>query len=75
MVEFPLVARRFARVCGAGWISIPDQADLTTLASSHLPSSNRLLALAGMWETSTFEASFHARLNVASAGIFEQKQR
>jgi hypothetical protein len=28
-----------------------------------------------MWETNTFDASFHARLNVASAVIPEQKQR
>jgi hypothetical protein len=28
-------------------------------------SSNRHLAQVGMWETNTFAASFHARLNVA----------
>jgi hypothetical protein len=38
-------------------------------------SSNRPLSQAGMWETNTFAASFHARLNVALAGIFRQKQR
>jgi hypothetical protein len=28
-------------------------------------SSNGVSGLAGMWETNTFKASFHARLNVA----------
>jgi hypothetical protein len=38
-------------------------------------SSTRDLTLAGMWETNTSAASFHARLNVALAGDFPVKAR
>ena len=35
-------------------------------------SSNRAVSQAGMWETNTLAASFHARLNVALTGYFQQ---
>jgi hypothetical protein len=38
-----------------------------SLADIKIPSSSAVSGLAGMWETNTFKASFHARLNVASS--------
>jgi hypothetical protein len=62
MVEFPLVGPA-SRECFAppGRIyprNLPS-ADIKILSSNEVSSS------AGMWETNTFKASFHARLNVA----------
>jgi hypothetical protein len=64
MVEFPFgwpggaasASRRQARIYPRN----PPPADIKIL------SSNGVSGLAGMWETNTFKASFHARLNVAS---------
>src|ERR1017187_10768095 len=62
MVEFPLVVRRSAKGLRRrlrNLSQIPPSADI------NFASSNRHLTQADMWETSTFTASFHARLNVA----------
>jgi hypothetical protein len=72
MVEFPLVARQSARVLRRQLDFYPRCPDLPTLILRHEPGQ---LILADMWETNTFEASFHARLNVASAAVPGQKQR
>jgi hypothetical protein len=62
MVEFPLVGpasrERFASPERNYPRNLPP-ADIKIL------SSNGVSGLAGMWETNTFKASFHARLNVA----------
>src|SRR3954447_3647603 len=62
MVEFPLVARRSARGLRRRldiYLRSPRFADI------NFASSNRGLFPSDMWETNTFAASFHARLNVA----------
>src|SRR5207248_1234703 len=41
-----------------------------TFADINFASSNRRLTQASMWETNTFAASFHARLNVAAFAVF-----
>jgi hypothetical protein len=48
---------------------------MSRFADINFTPSSRALILTGMWETNTFGASFHARLNVASAVIAKQKQR
>src|SRR4029079_2387295 len=70
MVEFPLVARRSARGFAA---PVRFLSQLPRFADINFASSNRALSQAGMWETSTFAASFHARLNVALRGHFRTK--
>jgi hypothetical protein len=63
MVEFPLVVWRSAfRVLRRQFEIYPR---LPAFADINFASSNRYLTQAGMWETNTFGASFHARLNVA----------
>src|SRR4030088_2334262 len=70
MVEFPLVARRSAR----GFATpVRFLSQLPRFADINFTSSNRALSQAGMWETNTFGASFHARLNVALIGYFRAK--
>jgi hypothetical protein len=72
MVEFPLVVRRSAKgFCGAG----RNLSQIPLFADINFVSSNRRLTQAGMWETSTFAASFHARLNVALQRDFRPKPR
>src|SRR6476660_756873 len=60
MVEFPLVGP-VARVCAPArnLSQIPPFADI------NFASSKAVSDPIGMWETNTFIASFHARLNVA----------
>jgi hypothetical protein len=62
MVEFPLVDPA-SRECFA----TPERIYPRNLPSADIKilSSNGVSGLAGMWETNTFKASFHARLNVA----------
>src|SRR3954470_19352933 len=63
MVEFPLVVWRNAfRVLRRQFEVYPGCRALLTLI---LTSSSRRPTQADMWETNTFGASFHARLNVA----------
>src|SRR5882757_3977632 len=62
MVEFPLVARRSARGLRRRLDIYPRK---PRFADINFVSSNRPLTQAGMWETNTFAASFHARPNVA----------
>jgi hypothetical protein len=67
-----LVVRRSARGFAASvrnLSQIPAVADITFL------SSNRSLTQARMWETNTFAASFHARLNVALRRDLPVKER
>src|SRR3954447_17341645 len=63
MVEFPLLSGEARRVYAAGSKSIPDSGGLLTLIARH---QSRPSDPACMWETNTFPASFHARLNVAA---------
>src|SRR5260370_42449943 len=62
MVEFPLVARRSARGLRRRFRNL---SQIPSFADINFASPNRHLTQADMWETSTFAASFHARLNVA----------
>jgi hypothetical protein len=41
---------------------------MPSFADINFASSNQRLTQADMWETNTFNASFHARLNVAPPG-------
>src|SRR3954453_3932790 len=69
MVEFPLLVRRQGFALRLGNLSqIPRSADINFV------SSNRDLALADMWETITFAATFHARLNVAAVDVFQAER-
>jgi hypothetical protein len=65
MVEFPLVARRSARGFAA---PVSYLSQMPRFADINFASSNLAVSQAGMWETNTFAASFHARLNVAPIG-------
>src|SRR4051794_32714189 len=68
MVEFPLLVRRQGFALRLVNLSqIPRSADINFV------SSNRDLALADMWETITFAASFHARLNVAAVDVSRRR--
>src|SRR5260370_25788309 len=62
MVEFPLVAGGRARGLRR---KLRNLSQIPPFADINFASSNRRLTQADMWETSTFTASFHARLNVA----------
>src|ERR1700738_258453 len=62
MAEFPLVARRSARGFAAQFRNL---SQMPRFADINFASSNRASIPSDMWETSTFAASFHARLNVA----------
>src|SRR6266480_5800000 len=62
MVEFPLLVRRSARALQR---RLENVSQIPPFADINFASSNRPLTQAGMWETNTFAASFHARLNVA----------
>src|SRR5258708_39406747 len=62
MVEFPLVARRSARGLRR---QLRTLSQIPPFADINFASPNRRLTQADIWETSTFTASFHARLNVA----------
>src|SRR3954471_15778674 len=66
MVEFPLLVRsaRGLRRRLRNLSQTPPFADI------NFTSSNRRLTQASMWETNTFAASFHARLNVAAFADF-----
>src|SRR3954464_15070897 len=66
MVEFPLLVRsaRGLRRRLRNLSQTPPFADI------NFASSNRRLTQASMWETNTFAASFHARLNVAAFADF-----
>jgi hypothetical protein len=72
MVEFPLVGPT-SRECFA----TPERIYPRNLppADIKILSSNGVSGLAGMWETNTFKASFHARLNVASSPEILLKSR
>jgi hypothetical protein len=50
------------------WFALPGRIYPRNLppADIKILSSNGVSGLAGMWETNTYKASFHARLNVAS---------
>jgi hypothetical protein len=72
MVEFPLVGpaerKGFASPVVENYLRYRR---LLTLILSHQAASDPI----GMWETSTFAASFHARLNVApQAELFGQSR-
>jgi hypothetical protein len=67
MVEFPLVVRRSANGLRR---RLENLAQIPAFTDIKFAPSSRYLNLAGMWETSTATASFHARLNVAIAGRF-----
>jgi hypothetical protein len=63
MVEFPLVVWRTLKGPRRQFEIYPR---LPAFADINFASSSRYLTQAGMWETNTFAASCHARLNVAS---------
>src|SRR3954466_11521118 len=66
MVEFPLLVRsaRGLRRRLRNLSQTPPYGDI------NFASSNRRLTQFSMWETNTFAASFHARLNVAAFAGF-----
>src|SRR5437763_5993564 len=66
MVEFPLLVRSARGLRRR----LRNLSQTPTFADINFASSNRRLTQASMWETNTFAASFHARLNVAAFAVF-----
>jgi hypothetical protein len=57
---------------------MPASADINFMSSIQMTNyrrQDRRLTQAGMWETNTSEASFHARLNVAAPRAFGNRQK
>src|SRR5205814_9714616 len=66
MVEFPLLVRSARGLRRR----LRNLSQTPTFADINFASSNRRLTQASIWETNTFAASFHARLNVAAFAAF-----